>query len=360
MPFVPKFSITAKINNVLVEIERVRGFLDAIKLKEDWFSDIQRQALILESHYSTHIEGTALSLEQAKNILEGRPVKGVNIDDKKELLNYKRAMEFISTYLGKEDPITEGLIRELHKVLVEGVRGEQADPGNYRKIQNYVVNSRTKEIIYIPPPACDVGALMQEFIEWLNSVKDLSPVIIAGIAQFQFVHIHPFIDGNGRTARLLSTLILYKTGYDFKRLFTISEYYDKDRPAYYKAVQSVRMNNMDMTAWLEYFINGLRFQMTEIQEKGKNIIVAEKVAKDLREYNLNPRQEKIIRFLMINRQIDNEQCQKLCSSIKRTATRDLTSLVEKGLLEKRGEKKGTYYLLSHIPTFKIRDIKGHP
>ncbi len=244
MPFAPKFTITPKINNALVEIERVRGFLDAIKLKEDWFSDMQRQALILEAHYSTHIEGTALSLEQAKSILEGRPVKGVNIDDKKELLNYKKAMDFISKYLGKEDPITEGLIRELHKILVKGVRGGQADPGNYRKIQNYVVNSRTKEIIYTPPPACDVGPLMREFVEWLNSVKDLSPIIIAGITQFQFVHLHPFLDGNGRTARILSTLILYKTGYDFKRLFTISEHYDKNRPAYYKAIQSVRENNM--------------------------------------------------------------------------------------------------------------------
>ena len=158
MSFNPKFTITSKINNALVEIERVRGFLDAVKLKDEWFVDMQREALILESHYSTHIEGTALSLEQAKSILEGRPVKGVNIDDKKELLNYKKAMDFISKYLGGEDPITEGLIRELHKILVKGVRGEKADPGNYRKVQNYVVNSRTKEVIYTPPPAHDVPA----------------------------------------------------------------------------------------------------------------------------------------------------------------------------------------------------------
>jgi Fic family protein len=77
---------------------------------------------------------------------------------------------------------------------------------------------------------------MREFVDWMNSADELSPVLISGIAQFQFVHIHPFIDGNGRTARLLSTLILYKTGYDFKRLFSISEFYDKDRPSYYQAI----------------------------------------------------------------------------------------------------------------------------
>jgi len=96
---------------------------------------------------------------------------------------------------------------------------------------------------------------MREFIEWINAnIKKISPVIVSAISQFQFVHIHPFVDGNGRTARLLSTLILYKTGYDFKKLFTISEYYEKDRLAYYNAIRSVRKNKMDMTVWLEYFI----------------------------------------------------------------------------------------------------------
>ena len=359
MPFNPKFTITPKINKALAEIERVRGFLDAVKLKEEWIADMQKKVLILESHHSTHIEGTALSLEQAKDILEGKKIAGVNRDDEKELLNYKKAMDFLSKYLGKDDPITEGVVRELHKLTVKGVRGGQADPGNYRKIQNYVVNSRTKEVIYTPPPPLEVPHLMREFVHWINKGEDMSSILVAGVAQFQFVHIHPFIDGNGRTARLLSTLILYKTGYDFKRLFTISEYYDKDRPAYYQAIQSVRNNNMDMTAWLFYFVEGLRLQMKEIQEKGKKIIVADKVLVMLKELGLNTRQEKIVRYLIINEQIDNEQCQKVCNSIKRTATRDLTDLVEVKVLEKIGEKKGTFYVLSPKIVEKIRDIRGH-
>ena len=128
MTFNPKYTITPKINKALVEIERVRGFLDAVKLKDDWIADMQKKALILESHHSTHIEGTALSLEQAKSILEGGKVKGVNRDDERELLNYKKAMDFISKYLGKDDPVSEGIVRELHKILVKGVRGENADP----------------------------------------------------------------------------------------------------------------------------------------------------------------------------------------------------------------------------------------
>jgi len=333
MTFNPKFTITPKINKGLVEIERVRGFLDAVKLKDDWIADMQKKALILESHHSTHIEGTALSLEQAKNILEGKKVKGVNRNDEKELLNYKKAMDFISKYLGKGDPVSEGIIRELHKILVKRVRGERADPGNYRKIQNYVVNSRTHEVVYAPPAPLEVPHLMREFMEWINKADDVSPVLVAGIAQFQFVHIHPFIDGNGRTARLLSTLILYKTGYDFKRLFTISEYYDKNRPAYYQAIQSVRNNSMDMTAWLEYFVDGLRSQMAEIQAKGERLIKQDSQLQKIKRIGLNKRQEKAVKHLIIKGTLSVNGYQSVASCIRRTAQRDLEELVEKRVVK---------------------------
>ena len=339
MLFNPKFTITLRINKALVEIERVRGFLDAVKLKDDWIADMQKKALILESHHSTHIEGTALSLEQAQNILEGKKIKGVNRDDEKELLNYKKAMDFITKYLGKEDPITEGLIRELHRITVKGVRSDKADPGNYRKIQNYVVNSLTREIIYTPPAPLEVPHLMREFAGWLNKNKDLSPVLTAGIAQFQLVHIHPFIDGNGRTARLLSTLILYKTDYDFKRLFTISKYYDKNRPAYYKAIQSVRNNAMDMTDWLEYFVIGLRLQMKEIKEKGEQIIKQDSVLQKIKRLGLNARQEKAIKFLLRTGAISVGEYQAVTSCIRRTAQRDLEDMRERGIIKAVAKSK---------------------
>ena len=333
MAFSPKYTITPKINKVLVEIERVRGFLDAVKLKDDWIADMQKKALILESHHSTHIEGTALSLDQAKSILEGKKVEGVSRDDEKELLNYKKAMDFISRYLGKDDPVLEGVVREVHKILVKGVRGENADPGNYRKIQNYVVNSRTREVIYTPPGPLEVPHLMREFVEWINKAEDVSPILVAGIAQFQFVHIHPFIDGNGRTARLLSTLILYKTGYDFKQLFTISEYYDKDRPAYYQAIQTVRKNNMDMTIWLEYFIDGLRSQMVEIQTKGEQLIKQDSQLQKIKKIGLNKRQEKAVKHLIIKGTLSVNEYQSISSCIRRTAQRDMEELVEKKIVK---------------------------
>ncbi len=118
----------------------------------------------------------------------------------------------------------------------------------------------------------EVPIMMSKMIKWLNSDLKIHPVLVSGIAQFQLIHIHPFLDGNGRTSRLLSTLCLYKTGYDFKRLFTISEYYDLDRSTFYKSIQSVRENDMDMTGWLDYFITGLETQMIGVKERGEQII----------------------------------------------------------------------------------------
>ena len=343
--FKPKFTITNKINNSLLEIERARGFLEATKLKEEWIKDMQSKALILEAHHSTHIEGTQISLSQAHRILTGKIVRGIRKDDRQELLNYKEAMDLVSEYLGQKSEITEGFIKQIHEILVKDVRGGTLEPGRYRKVQNYVVNSFTKEIIYTPPPPSQVPQLMREFIEWLKKESAISPVLTAGISQYQFVDIHPFLDGNGRTARVLCTLILYQNGYDFKRLFSLSEYYDKNRRGYYDAIQSVRANNMDMTGWLEYFTEGLTNQLTEMKMRGEQAIKKEVLSKKLKDFSLNPRQKKALEFLIEHEHIDNSEYQRVCNTLKRTATRDLTELVKLGFLERHGEKKGVYYTL---------------
>ncbi len=245
--FHPIFTITNPITAALTRIERARGFLEAAALSEGWIQEMGERALVLEAHHTTHIEGTQLTLEQAERLLAGETVPEADPDDVRELLNYRRAFDFVSDYLDSGAPVSEGLIREIHKRLVEGVRGGQAAPGEYRKIQNYVVDSATGETIYTPPPAHDVPVLMAEVVAWLADPGDVHPVLAAGVAQFQLVHVHSFLDGNGRTSRLLSTLCLYRAGYDFKRLFAISAYYDRDRSSFYQAIQEVRERGMDMT-----------------------------------------------------------------------------------------------------------------
>jgi len=208
MSFKPRFTITNSIASALTVIERARGFLEAATLSEQWIERMSAQALLLEAHHTTHIEGTQLTLAQAERLWAGEAVAEARKDDVRELLNYREAFNLVSDYLGSGEPITEGLIREIHRRLVKGVRGGAGSPGRYRTIQNYVANSRTGEVIDTPPPPAEVPPLMRELVLWLRSDSDVHPVLMAGIAQFQLVHIHPFVDGNGRTSRLLSTLCL--------------------------------------------------------------------------------------------------------------------------------------------------------
>lgn len=332
--FHPKFTITNAITAALTRIERARGFLEAATLSEDWIRRMGERALVLEAHHTTHIEGTRLTLEQSERLWAGEDVPEVDPDDARELLNYRRAFDFVSEYLDSGAPVTEGMIREIHKHLVEGVRGGAAAPGEYRKVQNYIVNSATGETVYTPPPAHDVPIIMAEMVDWLNRETEAHAVLISGVAQFQLVHIHPFLDGNGRASRLLSTLCLYRSGYDFKRLFTISEYYDRDRAAFYRAIQSVRERDMDMTGWLEYFVEGLATQMAETKERGEKAIRTDILAK---EHGLSDRQALALGYVLEQGALTIQDYEQLCPGVnRRSLQRDLKAMLDKGLLSERG------------------------
>ena len=341
--FQPRFTITNSITAALTRIERARGFLEAAALSEDWIRMMGDRALVIEAHHTTHIEGTRLTLEESEKLWAGENVPGADPDDIRELLNYRQAFDFVSQYISSGDPITEGLIRVIHKHLVEGVRGEVANPGEYRLIQNYVVNTATGQTIYTPPPAPDVPILMRELVQWLSLEKKIHPVLASGIAQFQLVHIHPFLDGNGRTSRLLSTLCLYQAGYDFKRLFSISEYYDRDRAAFYGAIQSVREEDMNMTGWLEYYVGGLATQMREVTRRGEQVIRGDIL---VRKYGLSKRQALALGQLLEHDGLSIRDYEELCPEAnRRTLQRDLKNMVDRGLLFSEGATNQLIYRL---------------
>lgn len=328
----------------MTRIERARGFLEAAKLSEDWIKDMGQRALIREAHATTHIEGSRLTLEQSERLLTGHGVPEADPDDTRELLNYRRAFDFVAEYVASGEPVTEGLLREIHKRLVEGVRGGSAAPGEYRRIQNFVVNSATGQAVYTPPPAYDVPILMSELAAWINAPSDVHAVLVSGIAQFQLVHIHPFLDGNGRTSRLLSTLCLYRAGYDFKRLFTISEYYDRDRSAFYKAIQSVRENGMDMTGWVEFYTVGLATQMDEVKEKGTRAIRRDLL---VRKHELNERQGLAVGRLLEFGSITVRDLEAQFPGVnRRTLQRDMRELVNLGLAFTEGATNNLCYRLN--------------
>jgi Fic family protein len=339
--FKPKYTITDSIANGLTTIERARGFLQAATISDAWVKAMAKRAFLLEAHHTTHIEGTRLTLKQAETLLAGKDVPDIDPDDKRELLNYKSAFDFVARYISNGGSITEGHVREIHKKLVEGVRGGSAAPGEYRKLQNYVANGATGEVVYTPPPPHDVPAMMAEMVGWINKTTGIHPVIVSGISQFQLVHIHPFLDGNGRTSRLLSTLCLYRAGYDFKRLFTISEFYDHDRGDFYQAIQRVRLNDMDLTCWIEYFVTGLSSQMQEVTKVGERAIRADV---QTREKELNKRQEKALRFMLEHEAMGIQEYEKMCRGVTRkTLQRDLKGMIEKEIVETEGATSSLVY-----------------
>lgn len=171
-------------------------------------------------------------------------------------------------------------------------------------------------------------------IEGTRLTLDQAERLWSGIAQFQLVHIHPFLDGNGRTSRLLSTLCLYKAGYDFKRLFTISEYYDRDRPTFYKKIQSVRENGMNMTGWLDYFISGLETQMIEVKERGEQVIRRDVL---VQKHSLNERQSKALGYLLQNGKLTIQDFEGICPDVnRRSLQRDLKGMLDKELILELG------------------------
>jgi Fic family protein len=333
MSFEPLFTNSAPITEAIARIERARGFLEGLRLSEARLRALGERALLSEAHFSTHIEGTRLTLDQSARLWAGQEVADADPEDVRELLNYRRAFDLVARYLDERGPITETLIREIHRQLVEGVRGDAASPGAYRRVQNFVVNSKTGAVLYTPPDPVAVPALMAELVTWING-SDLHPVIASGIAQFQLVHIHPFVDGNGRSSRLLSTLVLYRAGYDFKRLFSISEYYDRDRPAFYRAIQGVRDRGMDLTGWLEYFSEGLATQLAEV---GTGIQRSFDLDRQARDHGLNARQAWAVARAYEPGGLSIRALEERFGDVsRRTLQRDLKGLVDLGLLESQG------------------------
>ena len=234
--FKPNFRVTNKIIKYLTGIAAARELILNASLLPQWEVKLRKDAIVKMAHHSTSIEGNPLTLEQVKNLLAGKEISAWD-KDKKEIINYVKVLEFIDK-LGEEgiENITEEITLKMHHFTTQGILPEDKS-GCYRKVPVAVVNAYGR-VIFQPPPENRVANLMKDFVLWLNSVQaqELYPVLLSGISHYEFVRIHPFVDGNGRTARALSTLILYLKGFDTKRFFALDDYYNENRGKYYAAL----------------------------------------------------------------------------------------------------------------------------
>ncbi|MGH2582452.1 MAG: Fic family protein [Anaerolineales bacterium] len=223
--------------------------------------NLRDQAQLRATHYSTRIEGNRLTLKETEQVIQqGRLLPGRE-RDVKEVERYYRALQQMEKWVESSQRITEERIRKLHALLFKGPR---ARPTPYRDGQN-VIREAGGKIAYLPPEAQDVPALMKELVSWINNSVRENPIpVVAGVAHYQFETIHPFFDGNGRTGRLLTTWILYRSGYNLGKFYSLEEFYAQDLDGYYQALATHPHHNYyegpniaDVTLWLEYFLQGM-------------------------------------------------------------------------------------------------------
>lgn len=343
--FNPNFKYTHKIVNNLVEIASAREAVLNSYLVPKWEISLRRDALIRAAHASTAIEGNPLTLEEVSRLAQGRKVMATRKAEQ-EVLNYLKVLENIEKYQ-EQGKITGKIILKLHKDVTKETLENPGHEGRYRKLQVYVGNRITGKVIFMPPPPEEVPELMGEFIEWINSNDsyNLDPVIVAGLSHYEFVRIHPFVDGNGRTARALATLILNQREFDIKRFFALDDYYDSDRAAYYKALKSVDQKTLDLTQLLEYFTDGVLLSISKVKEKVLQLSI-EKHKKAARgQVALTENQTKIIEQIISNGRITSGEIQKMLKISRQAAHKELIKLIELELIEQKGAGKAIYYVI---------------
>ncbi len=355
--FTPKYSINSQILNSISQIESSKAIIDASPIIPAYEKQFQEEAIVNAVHYGTKLEGNDLSFNQVAKVMEGKQVYAAKRDIQ-EVINYREVMDHLES-LSQEKESNEKLYNKqtlcnIHQKTVDGIVSED-QTGQFRNLQVTIRNSVTDEIFFRPPPPIEVEYLIEDFFNWLNSdaAKQTHPVLKAGITHYTLVAIHPFTEGNGRTARAMTTLVLMQENYNIKRLFALEEYFDRHAERYYNSLQAVSMqkgeiSDRDQTPWLEYFTTALSTELKKIEEKVRQISSDISLKKKLgnKQIPINKRQVKLVEYMREYNALRMSDARDIIPMVSDdTIWRDLRKLIEAGIVEKKGSTKGAYYRL---------------
>lgn len=344
----PKFNISNSILKNIGIIEASREVVDHAPLLPYYEKQFRDDALVRTVHYGTHIEGNELNLDQAEKVLAGQNVVARDRDIQ-EVINYRKAMEFLEETRERKQEINEEFIKRLHKTTVNKILPVEKC-GEYRKTQVVIKNNQTGQVSFRPPEAPKISPQIKDLLVFIESSlnQDIHPVLKSGIVHYELVKIHPFLDGNGRVARALSTLILFLEGYDIRKFFSLEEYFDKNAQEYYSALQSVERTRGDLTQWLEYFTQGLAIELSKIKTKVERISVDGKLREKLggKPLLLSDRQLKIIEYIQQTGYLQNQAFESLFPMVSEdTILNELKVLLQNGIVKKQGVTKGAKYVM---------------
>lgn len=349
--FNPKYNLTNSIVAMLTSIAEAKSIIERAKILPQNEIKLRRQALIRMTHSSTEIEGNILNLKQVEQIAAHKKVDAPSREIY-EVENYLKALKYIDQIVSKKEPITKKTLLKIHELVTDKTLPKEQS-GFYRKGPVFVVRRRlgfTDEVVYRGPDAKDVTRLVSDLIDWLkrSQEQEINPIIVAGILHQEIAAIHPFSDGNGRTARAMATLILYERGYDFRRLFVLEDYYNKNRVKYYEAInigKNYQARRTDLTSWLEYFVRGFKEEIDNVK--------ARVLALSLRKVNnslkskayLDHDQLKLLDFIDQVGRLTIKDAVDVLNCPKRTAQLKLRQLKDLGIISRIGKGPATSYVL---------------
>jgi Fic family protein len=365
MSFTPKYTLTPKIASALASIEVSRHSIIDLPITTAMLASLRDTARIASTHHSTAIEGNKLSFAEVREVIQGGGHFPNRERDELEVRNYYQALDYVDLLAQDKNPIQEKHIQLLHGISFVG----KEKPTDYRDGQNVI--RAGKLIVYIPPKAEDVSKLMVDLVAWINeSIRAQLPVpIVAGLAHYQFATIHPYFDGNGRTARLLVTLILHKYGYGLKGIYSLEEYYARDLESYYGALTVGKNEDYyegeralaDLTQFVEYFSAGMADSFLNI----KNQAVKAQTKGDLDQSpvlrELSSQQKHVLKLFMSSKEVAAKDLANFFNISERQARYLCQKWVEEGFFEMShsAPKLRKYKLNPKYEALILEFIKGY-
>ncbi len=340
--FTPKYEITHALLENIKRIYSLTQALNQRRFSHPVLVELQKDAEAVSSFASTSIEGNPLPLTDVKRILKNKPQ---NIrDSEREVLNYNEILKEINAKLAKETlPITLPLILQIHKKVTQKLL-PAFQSGKLRVDPVFVNDPRAGKTVYYPPDAKDVPLLIKDLIHFVETNKSkIDPLILAGLFHKQMVIIYPFMDGNGRTTRLLTKILLADMGLNTFNLFSFENYYNQNVTRYFQTVGVLGdyydiASHVDYSPWLEYFTGGIIDELLRIEK------ILPQTATSPRD-ELQPYHQQIIERIKEKGFITDRDYAGLVSRAKPTRRLDFNKLMELGLIQREGKGKNTYYIL---------------
>ena len=320
----PKYTLTREITQLLSEIEASRAVIDAVEIQPEIETNIRRRTTLSSSLFSARVEGNNLTMEEL--------TPGSKLQKKAEVFNILKALEWLRGREKKDLTLTDVLL--LHKITMKGIH---EDAGKWRTESSATFNS-AGIAIYMHPPARQAQKFFMKLLKFINSEKEPLIPVRAALAHYSLEKIHPFLDGNGRTGRLIFQKVLMQGGYGMKGLVALEEYLDNHRSEYYRALEEPEK---EVTDYIIFMLQAL----SEASKKAVKLVLASKENFSPEDVLL-PRRSEIVKIVKDQRMITVDMLVRRFLSVNpRTLRNDVKRLVDAGFLAKLGTTRGVYYVL---------------